>query len=308
VFGDTTPPTVSITSPVDQAVVSGSITVSADASDDVAVAGVQFKLDGALLGAEKTSPPYSLTWNSGSVANGPHTLSAVARDAAGHTTQATVNVTVSNVTQIPSGLVAALGFNEGSGTITTDASGLGNNGALVNGAAWSASGHTGAAISFSANGWVNIPDAASLDLTSAMTLEAWVRPTSGTGWRTVLLKEAANGLSYALYSANGASRPGVWTNGGGADEFVLGTGAVPTNAWTHVAATYDGSTLRFFVNGVQVASKSGISTILASTGALKIGGNSVWGEYFRGLIDDVRVYNRALSLTEIKADMNTGVQ
>jgi hypothetical protein len=141
-----------------------------------------------------------------------------------------------------------------------------------------------------------------------MTLEAWVRPTSGTGWRTVLLKEAPNGLSYALYSANGASRPGVWTNGGGADEFVLGTGAVPSNAWTHVAATYDGSTLRFFVNGVQVASKSGISTVLASTGALKIGGNSVWGEYFRGLIDDVRIYNRALSLAEIQGDMNTGVQ
>jgi hypothetical protein len=307
VFGDTNPPSVSMISPLDQTAVSGSITISANASDDVGVVGVQFRLDGSPLGAEKTSPPYSLSWNSASTTNGSHTLSALARDSAGNTRQASVTVAVSNAAQ-SSGLVAALGFNEGSGSLTTDASGLGNNGALVNGAGWSAAGHTGAAISFSANGWVNIPDAASLDLTTGMTVEAWVRPTSGTGWRTVLLKEATSALSYGLYSANGASRPGIWTRTGTADYFVLGTGAVPTNAWTHLAATYDGAALRFFVNGVQVATKTGVGTISTSTGPLRIGGNSVWGEYFRGLIDDVRIYNRALSAAEIQIDMNTGIQ
>ena len=309
VFGDTTTPTVSIASPLDQASVSGSIALSANATDDVGVAGVQFKLDGAPLGAEKTSAPYSLAWNSASVANGSHTISAAARDAAGNIAQAAVvSITVSNATQAPAGLVAALGFNEGSGTLTVDASGSGNNGALVNGAAWSAAGHTGAAISFSANGWVSVADAASLDLTNGMTLEAWVRPTSGTGWRTVVMKEAGSLLSYGLYSANNASRPGVWTQAAGADSFLLGTGAVATNAWTHLAVTYDGSALRFVVNGVQVSTKSGVPAISTSTGNLRIGGNSIWGEYFRGLIDDVRIYNRALSLTEIQTDMNTGVQ
>ncbi len=307
-FADTTPPSVSITSPLDQASISGSVAVSANAGDDVGVAGVQFKLDGALLGAEKTAAPYSMSWNSTSAANGAHTITAVARDAAGNTSQAAVNVTVANSTQVPSGLVLALGFNEGSGTAASDASGLGNNGTLANGASWSSAGHTGAALSFTTNGWVTIPAGPSLDMTSAMTLEAWVRPTSGTGWRTVLLKEAGSRLSYGLYSANNASRPGVWTTTNGADYFLLGTAAVPTNTWTHLATTYDGAALRFFVNGVQVSTKTAVPAITPGSGPLRIGGNAIWGEYFRGQIDDVRLYNRALSATEIQTDMNTGIQ
>src|SRR5262249_19210661 len=92
---DTTAPTVSLTAPANGATVSGTITVSASASDNVAVAGVQFKLDGANLGAEDTSSPYSVSWTTTTVANGTHTLTAVARDAAGNTATATsVSVTV----------------------------------------------------------------------------------------------------------------------------------------------------------------------------------------------------------------------
>lgn len=94
---DTTPPTVAMTAPAKGANVSGSITVSASASDNVGVVGVQFQLDGANLGAEDTASPYSITWNSINVANGTHTLSAVARDAAGNKTTASVSITVSNI-------------------------------------------------------------------------------------------------------------------------------------------------------------------------------------------------------------------
>ena len=94
---DTTPPTVAVSAPAGGATVSGTTTVSATASDNVGVVGVQFKLDGANLGAEDTSAPYSTPWNTTSSANGTHALTAVARDAAGNsTTSATVNVTVSN--------------------------------------------------------------------------------------------------------------------------------------------------------------------------------------------------------------------
>ena len=96
---DATPPTVSITTPASDATVSGAaVTVSATASDDVGVAGVQFKLDDdANLGAEDTSSPYSVTWNSTTATNGSHTLTAVARDAAGNTrTSAAVTVTVAD--------------------------------------------------------------------------------------------------------------------------------------------------------------------------------------------------------------------
>ena len=95
---DTTPPTVSLTAPASGATVSGTaVTVSATAADSGGVAGVQFKLDGANLGAEDTTAPYSVTWNSTTATNGAHTLTALARDAANNmTTSAGVSVTVSN--------------------------------------------------------------------------------------------------------------------------------------------------------------------------------------------------------------------
>src|SRR5260221_2431548 len=75
---DTTPPTVSITAPVSGASVSGTTSVTASASDNVGVVGVQFKLDGSNLGAEDTTAPYSVSWNTTTTGNGSHTLSAVA--------------------------------------------------------------------------------------------------------------------------------------------------------------------------------------------------------------------------------------
>jgi glutamine amidotransferase PdxT len=97
---DTTNPSVSITAPANGATVSGSsTTVSANASDNVGVVSVQFMLDGSPLGSQDTTSPYAFTWNTTTVANGSHALTAVARDAAGNqATASTVTVTVSNAT------------------------------------------------------------------------------------------------------------------------------------------------------------------------------------------------------------------
>src|SRR5262245_46091250 len=96
--GDTISPSVVMTAPSGGATVSGTtVTVRATASDNIGVTGVQFKLDGANLGSEDTSSPYSITWNTTTTSNGSHALTATARDAAGNTTTATaVNVTVNN--------------------------------------------------------------------------------------------------------------------------------------------------------------------------------------------------------------------
>ncbi len=99
---DTTLPTVGLTAPAAGATVSGTVTVSATASDNVGVVGVQFLLDGAPLLAEDTTTPYSMSWTTTSTTNGAHTLSARARDAAGNQDLATnVGVTVSNDTTLP---------------------------------------------------------------------------------------------------------------------------------------------------------------------------------------------------------------
>jgi hypothetical protein len=99
---DATAPTVAITSPASGATVSGTITVTASAADNVGVVGVQFQLDGVNAGAEVTAAPYSVPWNTTTASNGSHTITAVARDAAGNTTpSAPVMVTVANDTTAP---------------------------------------------------------------------------------------------------------------------------------------------------------------------------------------------------------------
>ena len=65
--------------------------------------------------------------------------------------------------------------------------------------------------------------------------------------------------------------------------------------------------VRLFVNGVQAGSLAFSGSMAASTGLLRLGGNSIWGEWFAGLVDEVRVYNRALSASEIQQDMQTPV-
>ena len=100
---DSTPPAVTITAPVNGALVGGSVSVTATATDNLnAVAGVQFKLDGVNLGAEDTVSPYAVTWNTTANSNNPHVLTAVVRDTSGNVaTSAPVAVTVFNVDIYP---------------------------------------------------------------------------------------------------------------------------------------------------------------------------------------------------------------
>ncbi len=101
IFGDTTAPTVFITSPANTSVVSNTISISSTASDNVGVTGVQFILDGANLGSELLSAPYQTTWNTTLAADGIHTLSAQARDVGGNTGTDDISVTVSNPVPTP---------------------------------------------------------------------------------------------------------------------------------------------------------------------------------------------------------------
>jgi hypothetical protein len=199
------------------------------------------------------------------------------------------------------GLVAAYGFNEGSGTVVHDMSGNGNNGS-IGGATWTTSGKYGDALSFNGtNARVNINNATSLQLTSGMTLEAWVYPTSvSSAWRDVIYK--GNDNYYLEGTSPNSSRPAMGGTFGGN---LYGTSPLTANTWAYLAATYDGATMRLYVNGVQVASRAQTGAIATSTNPLQIGGDSIYGQYFAGRIDEVRIYNRALSAAQIQSDMNT---
>jgi len=102
---DVSPPAVSITVPTASSTVSGSsVTVTATSTDNVAVTGLQFKLDGVNLGSELTSPPYTIIWDTTSATNGSHILSAVAHDAAPNYATSTINIIVGNPTSISSAI------------------------------------------------------------------------------------------------------------------------------------------------------------------------------------------------------------
>ena len=303
---DSTAPSVSIAAPAAGAAVSGTVTVTANASDNVAVAAVTFFVDGTQLGSDDVASPFTFQWDTTALTNGSHTLTARARDAAGNTTTSSgVSVTVSNTA--PTSLVAAYGFEEGSGTTAADASGRGNTGTIAN-ATWTPAGRFGKALSFNGtNSWVTIADAPSLDLTTGMTLEAWVNPSALSGWREVILKETPSTMAYSLYAHNSAPQPAVTVTVSAGERSAVGSGALPLNTWTHLAATYDGASLRLYVNG-SLAQSIGVSgSLITSTGPLRLGGNAVWGEYFSGLIDEVRVHNRALTQAEIQTEMNTAI-
>ena len=305
---DTQAPAVAITSPAGGSTLSGIVPVAADASDNSGVAGVQFRVGGSALGPEDTTAPYRVDWNTGTQPNGQYTITATARDLSGNLTQSNaVAVTISNSgPSIPPSLVAAYAFAEGSGATTEDRSGSGNIGTL-GGPVWTAAGKYGSALGFDGtNDWLTVADAPELDLTTGATLEAWVRPTSASGWKTVALKENSATLAYALYSSASGGLPMAIVLTNGAQQKLSGPSALPLNTWTHLAATYDGSQLRLYVNGVLRASKAVTGSIPNSSGVLRVGGNNVWKtEWFKGELDELRIYNQSLSAAEIQADMTT---
>src|SRR5437868_96314 len=137
------------------------------------------------------------------------------------------------------GPVAAYSFDEGSGSIVSDASGHGNDGTIT-GATWT-QGHFGNALSFVPPNWVTVADSDSLDLTSGMTLEAWIYPTATPStWTTVIFKEAPelNNQVYGFYGGSPSTLPliDVYTD---TIHELYGPAPLPINDWTFLAATYD---------------------------------------------------------------------
>ena len=112
---------------------------------------------------------------------------------------------------------------------------------------------------------------------------------------------------YLMASSSTNNRPAVGGTFTAGNQNTIGTTALAVNTWTHLAATFDGATVRLYVNGVQVASQAQTTPLTPTTGTLQIGADSYTGENFTGRIDEVRVYNRALSQAEIQTDMNTPV-
>jgi hypothetical protein len=222
----------------------------------------------------------------------PTSLSVQVRDPGGLSATATMTILVTTQS-----LVALFPFNEGTGSTTIDQTGRRTG--SISGATWT-TGKFGSALQFNgASAMVSVPDDNGLDFTSSFTISTWVRPISVGNWSTAVLKERSGGLAYGLYASDDRSRPAIYVNVGGADIGATGSSPLPLNTWSHLAATFNGSQLVLYVNGQQVGLATASGSVVTSQSPLRIGGNTIWGEYFNGRIDEVRLYRNALAATEI---------
>jgi hypothetical protein len=211
------------------------------------------------------------------------------------------------VTQVAGGeLVGYWKFDEGSGTLTTDSSGNGNTG-LVQGATW-VPGWSGTALYFngSLSDQVVIADSPSLNPTNAITIAAWIYAEDWNGNRRIIQKGNRSGWiddQYTLCAQSGLLQFNLQLNPNTAITNVTGESLPSVGAWHHVAATYDGSAMRLYVDGQQSGELEITGQIQTTSDPLGIGnklGSAYASDDFHGVIDEVRLYARALSLSEIQ--------
>ncbi len=218
-----------------------------------------------------------------------------------------LTVAVSGVIIPGTGLQAAYSFEETVGTVVADSSGKSLSGTFTN--AVRSPGKNGQGLYFNGtNSLVFIDHTAALAATTGLTIEAWVNPaTPSTTWRPIVFKPYdATRVSYVLQGSSAPS--GVPSLGISVSPSNLsGTSNLPVNAWSHLAATYDGTNMRLYVNGVLVGSREQTGPIITSNEPLTIGGSALFDAYWHGTIDDVRIYTRALGLSEIQNDMKIAV-
>jgi hypothetical protein len=154
--------------------------------------------------------------------------------------------------------------------------------------------------------YATVADANHLDLTSGLTMAAWIRPAGAAPATQDLIKKATlGGVDGYELSLSSAGTVFVRLNqAASADTFrVNSTTAYPlsNSAWMHVAATYDGTTIRLYINGTLESSVGGPAAIATNSLPLTLGAQSDASRFYSGLLDDVHLYSRALSAAEITA-------
>jgi hypothetical protein len=188
----------------------------------------------------------------------------------------------------------------------------GSNGILQNGATF-ATGLVGQAFSFDGvDDQVMVPHRADQNTGSQITLDAWVNPSALSHGRTIIQKRSASNIGGFTFeqlgqpfAPDGSLQLVIMI--GGVYHSATATSVLTLNTWQHVAATYDGSTMKIYVNAVEAASVAQTGAIDAVTDPIVIGRNVVVpSDAWQGLIDEIALFNRALSQSEIQSIVNAG--
>ena len=205
------------------------------------------------------------------------------------------------VRRLDPNLCLYLPFEEGTGTMTKDLSGWGNHGTLVNGPTWS-TGRAGKCLNFDgSDDYVDVND---FQLGGEITVEGWVYPTAHQNWQRMI--DFGNG-EYAdniiLAASNGTTgKPAFDVYIGGTVYTATSPDAISLNSWHFLVGVLGGGRVKLYVDNVlkgDVAGPSGLNNLIRTNNYI---GRSNWSAdaFFKGLIDEVRIYNRALSESEIQ--------
>ena len=201
-------------------------------------------------------------------------------------------------------------LDESSGTTATDSSGNNNTGTLVNGPVWT-SGKLNGALQFDGtNDYVRAANSPSLAISGAITMSTWVNASTfpSLGNLSYLVGKGYDGIEpYFLRWSNPSGTPsleaGSYSDSGGGNGVIWPVSGINPGEWHHVAGTYDGTRWTMYVDGQQKAATAASSGALANTQDVYLGGTNIGGtleRFFTGKLDDVRIYNRALSPSEIQ--------
>ena len=279
---DVTAPTVSITRPLAGNVV-GIVVVEAIAADDRGVASVQFKVDGVNFGAADETAPYSISWDSTTVSDGPHTITAEARDAANNMGTASVSVTVRNNTVVTPHYLDLDGVDDYLQVADADQLSFGNGTA-----------------------------------DSPLTFELWFRADRMT--KNQLLGKWWDGSTseYRLHLASGIIRLDLRDNSSQTtiSAFTTGTYSSLIGSWHHLAVTYDGrggataaDGITIYVDGASVPlyrmNNAAYVAMENLSTALQIGREGPNWKQYDGALDEIRLWNVVRTPSQIQTYRTT---
>ena len=206
----------------------------------------------------------------------------------------------------PENIVGIWLFDEGDGDVAMDSSGNGNDGTLLNNPEW-VDGKLGMALEFDGSSTsVDCGDTESMNIPTGgeVTMCAWVYPTVGStaAWQGIMAKRTGS-YSYGINFITNQFQ--VYTSG--ASAIAIFNYNLPSDEWVHIAGVMSSDPTELYVNGELFGTWGGGGGVIEAANGLRIGASGTIGEVFNGIIDDVGIFNVALSEAEIKDIYNKGV-
>ena len=219
---------------------------------------------------------------------------------------------ITSEADILDGVVGIWLFDEGSGDKAGDSSDAGNDGVFQGKPKW-VKGKFGKCLDFNGAGdFIEVPDAKSLDLEEAVTMVCWFNwEGTGDGWQTFFSKGPAEGPAenYAHFTNSGGRNTHFCKNaGGGTGCFNSPNNAFEDKKWHHTAAVYDGKNQYNYIDGELVSEGPLKGKMVTNDGYLGLGFREGSSHYWKGMLDDMALFNRALSGDEVEEIMNEGLE